>query len=152
MIERPKLVQKSDKGYLTNEQYQNYSEEQFNNIYDYLGEVLFDDSKNTKTTFNFSESLLQYSALEIWYRAERESYEIRGSQMIQNPVGSTINIHTLYRSTSTKLLGTTSLYQIDDKKISLVAGGNYEIVHGQVPAMNTNNSTYITKIIGRKEK
>ena len=152
MIERPKLVQKSDKGYLTNEQYQNYSEEQFNNIYDYFGEVLFDDSKNIKTTFNFSESLSQYSALEIYYRAERDDYKIRGNQVIQNPVGSVINIHALYRSTSTKMLGTTSLYQIEDRRISLIAGGNYEFINGQAPAMNTNNSTYITKIIGRKEK
>ena len=34
MIERPKQVQRAFKNYLSNEQYQQYSEEQFNNIYD----------------------------------------------------------------------------------------------------------------------
>jgi hypothetical protein len=36
MIERPKKVARSEKQIFTNEQYQQYAEEQFNNIYDYL--------------------------------------------------------------------------------------------------------------------
>lgn len=36
MIERPKKVARSEKQIFTNEQYQQYAEEQFNNIYDFL--------------------------------------------------------------------------------------------------------------------
>lgn len=36
MIQRPKKVQKAERGYLTNEKYQDYAESQFKTIYDYL--------------------------------------------------------------------------------------------------------------------
>lgn len=36
MIKRPKKVQKGEKNYLSNEKYQEYAEQQFSNIYDYL--------------------------------------------------------------------------------------------------------------------
>ena len=36
MIKRPKKVQKIEKGYLSNEKYQDYAENQFKTIYDYL--------------------------------------------------------------------------------------------------------------------
>ena len=36
MIKRPKKIARQDKGYMTNEQYQDFAEQQFKNIYDYL--------------------------------------------------------------------------------------------------------------------
>ena len=41
MIKRPKKVQKIENGYLSNERYQDYAENQFKTIYDYL------DAKDT---------------------------------------------------------------------------------------------------------
>lgn len=38
MIKRPKQVERSQKSYLSNEKYQDYAEQQFKNIYDYLDE------------------------------------------------------------------------------------------------------------------
>lgn len=42
MIKRPKKVQKSEKGYLSNEKYQDYAENQFKTIYDYLDGMSLD--------------------------------------------------------------------------------------------------------------
>ena len=42
MIERPKKVSKIEKGYLTNEKYQDYAESQFKTIYDYLDGMSLD--------------------------------------------------------------------------------------------------------------
>ena len=39
MIQRPKKVQKAERGYLTNEKYQDYAENQFKTIYDYLDKL-----------------------------------------------------------------------------------------------------------------
>lgn len=38
MIKRPKQVERSQKSYLSNERYQDFAEQQFKNIYDYLDE------------------------------------------------------------------------------------------------------------------
>lgn len=40
LIKRPKKVQRAEKGYLTNEKYQDYSEEQFKIIYDKIDEII----------------------------------------------------------------------------------------------------------------
>ena len=39
LIQRPKKVQKAERGYLTNEKYQDYAESQFKTIYDYLDKL-----------------------------------------------------------------------------------------------------------------
>lgn len=39
MIKRPKQIERSQKGYLSNEKYQDYAESQFKTIYDYLDEL-----------------------------------------------------------------------------------------------------------------
>lgn len=155
-IKRPTKVQKGQKNYLTNERYQDYAENQFKTIYDFLddyaGDVLFDDPDNRAETINLSTSLSTYDSLEIWHRVSRDGYVIRGSQKIQKPVGSYLNIHTLFRYNTTKVLGTVSLYLINEKSITLVTGASYEFVSGNAPICNTNNSGFITRIIGRKEK
>ena len=151
VLNRPKQVSKAQRGYLSNEQYQDYSEQFFKDIYDYLsGDVLFDKENNTKTTLTFDANLNDYKALEIHYKTSRDSRLIKGSQIIQNPVGSCLNVHVLFRSSSTKHLGNTSLYSISDNAITLIAGSAYEFEHNQAPVMNANNSTYITGVIGYK--
>lgn len=40
LIKRPKKVQRAEKGYMTNEKYQDYSEEQFKTIYDKIDEII----------------------------------------------------------------------------------------------------------------
>ena len=49
MIKRPKQVERGQKNYLTNERYQDYSENQFNTIYDYL------DGEEEKTVYSTEE-------------------------------------------------------------------------------------------------
>ena len=39
-IKRPKVVEKSQKNHLSNEKYQEFSEQQFKNIYDKLDEIV----------------------------------------------------------------------------------------------------------------
>lgn len=46
-LKRPKKVQKAEKSYLPNEQYQDFAEQQFNNIYDYLNNVIRKNYSNT---------------------------------------------------------------------------------------------------------
>lgn len=150
-LKRPKQVAKSQRGYLSNEQYQDYSEQLFTSIFDYLsGDVLFDDENNRKTTLNFDVNLKNYKALEIHYQTSRDNHLIKGSQILHNPVGSCLNVHVLFRSTATRHLGTTSLYAINEKSITLIAGSGYEFTHNQAPINNTNNYTYITGVIGYK--
>lgn len=43
LIKRPKQVNRSDKGYMTNEQYQDYSQKQLLTIYNKIDEII----KNT---------------------------------------------------------------------------------------------------------
>lgn len=40
LIKRPKKVQRAEKGYMTNEKYQDYSEDQFKIIYDKTDEII----------------------------------------------------------------------------------------------------------------
>ena len=40
LIQRPKEVAKSDRGYMTNEQYQDYAQQQFKIIYDKIDEII----------------------------------------------------------------------------------------------------------------
>ena len=53
MIKRPKKVQKIEKGYLSNEKYQDYAENQFKTIYDYLdGYSTFDGQEIKRQYIN----------------------------------------------------------------------------------------------------
>ena len=49
MIKRPKQVERSQKSYLSNERYQDYAEQQFKTIYDYL------DEQEEKTVYSTEE-------------------------------------------------------------------------------------------------
>lgn len=153
-IKRPAKVQKGQKNYLTNERYQDYAENQFKTIYDFLdaniGEVLFDDDTNTKTQIDLPD-LSNYDSLEIWYRTIRLSYDIRGSQKIQNPVGKILNVNIMFRSDETAQHGATSLWRINKNNIRLIAGSLYEMNNNAYPIMNSSNHTYITKITGIKK-
>ena len=40
LIKRPKKVERADKGYMTNEQYQDYAQAQFKVIYDKIDEII----------------------------------------------------------------------------------------------------------------
>lgn len=40
LIKRPKKVDRSDRGYLSNEKYQDYAETQFKIIYDKIDEII----------------------------------------------------------------------------------------------------------------
>lgn len=49
MIKRPKQVERSQKSYLSNERYQDYAEQQFKTIYDYLDEHEQEDYVSEET-------------------------------------------------------------------------------------------------------
>jgi hypothetical protein len=51
MIKRPKKVQKIENGYLSNERYQDYAENQFKTIYDYLDGYSTFDGKEIKRQY-----------------------------------------------------------------------------------------------------
>ena len=52
MIKRPKQVERSQKSYLSNERYQDFAEEQFKRIYDYL------DEQEEKTVYSTEEKVV----------------------------------------------------------------------------------------------
>lgn len=159
-IERPKQVNRAQKNYLTNEKYQDFSEKQFNNIYDYLDnflrnleskeKVLFNNLSNTSTTITLSDSVANYDEIEVFYRGTRENKAIRGSQKITDANGNYININWLFR-VGTANKGSTTLYKVNGNTIALETGSQYEFSNGSVVSTNTNNNIYITKVIGRKE-
>ena len=155
-IKRPKKVQKSQKNYLTNERYQDYSENQFKTIYDYLdayvGTVLYDNYDNLDTTITLSDSLANYDNIEVYWKAERDIGWIHGSERIQNPNGNYFDINTLYRKNTSTQLGNTSLFQMNGNQITLIASSLYEIVNNASPIFNTGIHVWITRVIGRKEK
>lgn len=156
MIERPKKVQRADKNYQTNEQYQNFAEQQFNNIYDYLdrycGTVLFDDYDNSSTTITLSDNLSNYDNIEVYWKAERSYTWINGYTKVQNPNGNYFDINTLYRSDTTHQLGNTSLFKAENNQITLISSSLYEINQNASPIFNSGIHVWITRVIGRKEK
>ena len=156
MIERPKKVSRADKGYLTNERYQDFAEEQFKNIYDYLdkycGTVLFDDYDNSSTTITLSDNLSYYDNIEVYWKAERGVSWINGCEKVQNPNGNYFDVNTLYRSDTTHQLGNTSLFKAENNQITLISSSLYEINHNANPILNSGIHVWITRVIGRKEK
>lgn len=156
MIERPKKVSRADKGYLTNERYQDFAEEQFKNIYDYLdrycGTVLFDDYDNSNTTITLSDNLSNYDNIEVYWKAERSVSWINGCEKVQNPNGNYFDVNTLYRSDTIHQLGNTSLFKAENNQITLISSSFYEINHNASPIFNSGVHIWITRVIGRKEK
>lgn len=156
MIERPKKVSRADKGYLTNERYQDFAEEQFKNIYDYLdkycGTVLFDDYDNSNTTITLSDNLSNYDNIEVYWKAERSVSWINGCEKVQNPNGNYFDVNTLYRSDTIHQLGNTSLFKAENNQITLISSSLYEINHNASPIFNSGIHVWITRVIGRKEK
>ena len=140
-IKRPTKVQKGQKNYLTNERYQDYAENQFKTIYDFLdayaGEVLFDNYDNLDTTITLLDNLANYDNVEIYWKAERDIGWIHGSERIQNPNGHYLDVNTLYRSDATHQLGNTSLFRLSGNQISLVSSSLYEINQNTSPIFNT---------------
>lgn len=155
-IKRPTKVQKGQKNYLTNERYQDYAENQFKTIYDFLdayaGEVLFDNYDNLDTTITLSDNLANYDNVEIYWKAERDIGWILGSEKIHNPNGHYLDVNTLYRKDTVYQLGNTSLFRLSGNQISLVSSSLYEINQNASPIFNTGIHIYITRVIGRKEK
>lgn len=150
-LHKPIHVGRGQRNYLNEEQFQDYTEQQLNNIFNYLdSDILLDDENNTKTTLTFDVNFRDYSALEIHYQTSRNGYLVKGSQIITNPVGSCLNVNVLFRITTTKMVGDTSLYSIGENSITLVAGSAYEFTDSTTPYLNTNNNTYITGVRGYK--
>ena len=155
MVKRPKKVQKGQKNYMTNENYQEFAEEQFKNIYDYLdelyGEILFKKLNNTGTSITLSDDAGKYEYFKIFYTVNRgDGHVIHGSQDVLSPDNSYFNVNAAYRTSA--IVGCTTLYKIEGKSITLTAGANYEMRGGQYPSTNNNNSIFITQVIGYKRK
>lgn len=155
MIERPKKVSKIEKGYLTNEKYQDYAESQFKTIYDYLdakiGVELFDNYDNLNTTITLTDNLSNYDCIEVYWKAEREIGWILGSEKIHNPNGHYMDVNTLYRKDTTTQLGNTSIFRLNGNQISLVSSSLYQIDHNAYPIFNSGIHVYITRVIGMKK-
>lgn len=155
-IKRPAKVQKGQKNYLTNERYQDYAENQFKTIYDFLdayaGEVLFDNYDNSDTTITLLDDLSNYDNIEVYWKAERGVSWINGCEKVQNPNGNYFDVNTLYRSDATHQLGNTSLFKTEGNQITLISSSLYEINHNASPIFNSGIHVWITRVIGRKEK
>ena len=161
LIQRPKQVQKSERGYLTERNYQDYSEQQFNTVYDYLDSMVYEETtskviykkdNNSSTTITLDESVSNFDYIEIFYRVDRgDNYNIRGSQKVLNPSNKYFNASVVFRNDS-NIAGSATLYKINTSTIEIISSCNYQFSNGTAPVVNTNNAIYINQVIGYKRK
>ena len=112
---------------------------------------MFKKTNNSSTSITLTDDASKYDRFKIFYRVNRgDGYEIHGSQDVLEPNNSYFNVNAAYKNSS--IVGSTTLYKIDGKSITLVAGANYSITNGSYPATNNNNSIFITQVIGYKRK
>jgi len=66
MIKRPKKVERGQKNYLTNERYQDYSEQQFTTIYDYLDSNEEENEENIENIYKKNIYSTDETKVGIW--------------------------------------------------------------------------------------
>lgn len=154
MIKRPKQVERSQKSYLSNEKYQDYAEQQFKNIYDYLDEqeetkgiVVYENNSGSNENIVFSESIEDVKEIEIVYY-----YNIANKVYKSIRVPYTENMRTVldinyYGTGSTVFFILSHLIEITNNGITKINEYTMQFANiWEKPAITDSANIYITKI------
>lgn len=114
------------------------------------GTVLYDNSTGTTGNVTLSESVADYSYVEIYYYRNHWSGNMYGSRKINDANGKTTSLGGELFFFDT---GNTTLY-VEHKRVSLSGNTITVIDYGQATNKGggnaTSNTIYITKVIGYK--
>ena len=144
MIKRPKQVERSQKSYLSNEKYQDYAEQQFKTIYDYLdGKVLYEDSIGTNGNIVLN-GLEESRDIEIIYCRRRLAgtsvFKSTGKIPYFNGIELALDIN--YYSNDTVQQSIAKLIKFEDGVLNVIGENTLTINN-----ISTTNTIYITKVI-----
>ena len=165
-IQRPKKVSKQDKQVISEKQFKENTEKQFEKIYDKLDEIvkaenyvpeepepeptekeLFSGANASPT---LSDDVSKFKELDIYYRCNRDSYYYgKKTVPIVNGVSAFTLVEYVSKSGSKDMRCASATFTVSAKKITAVQGNQFEINDGGVNVTNTVNSYAITKVIGK---
>ena len=155
MIQRPKKVQRAEKGYLTNEKYQDYAEKQFKTIYDYLDGLVGKQAfiGETNGSINLPSDYASYDYMEVEYYCYRDNRKIGGTKIIPITDETEFSLsEIIYKSATYGMLGSLAQYKIENGVLTLKGYRNFEITDNTMPYVNSADNVFvITKIKLRKE-
>lgn len=155
MIQRPKKVQRAEKGYLTNEKYQDYAEKQFKTIYDYLDGLVGKQAfiGETSGSINLPSDYASYDYMEVEYYCYRDNRKIGGTKIIPITDETEFSLsEIIYKSATYGMLGSLAQYKIENGVLTLKGYRNFEITDNTMPYVNSADNVFvITKIKLRKE-
>ena len=155
MIQRPKKVQRAEKGYLTNEKYQDYAEKQFKTIYDYLDGLVGKQAfiGETNGSINLPSDYASYDYMEVEYYCYRHNRKIGGTKIIPITDETEFSLsEIIYKSATYGMLGSLAQYKIENGILTLKGYRNFEITDNTMPYVNSADNVFvITKIKLRKE-
>lgn len=155
MIQRPKKVQRAEKGYLTNEKYQDYAEKQFKTIYDYLDGLVGKQAfiGETSGSINLPSDYASYDYMEVEYYCYRDNRKIGGTKIIPITEETEFSLsEIIYKSATYGMLGSLAQYKIENGVLTLKGYRNFEITDNTMPYVNSADNVFvITKIKLRKE-
>lgn len=123
MIKRPKKVQKGERNYLSNEKYQDYSEQQFNNIYNYL------DNQDTVISKSYSNTSMKVGNMQFFKVGRIVFFQSYGDATnLPNEVNDYISIDEEFRPLAEARfspINTTAYYMLRIKTDLSVQINNY---------------------------
>lgn len=154
MIKRPKQVERSQKSYLSNEKYQDYAENQFKTIYDYLdyltvkveGNILYENQSGTNGNINFDDVIEEENEIEIIYKT-RDYHKSSGKIPFKNGMKVALDFQYLADNTAHTSVG--KLITVNREGITVVNEQSQVIwnIQGYIPSIATTSDIYITKVI-----
>jgi hypothetical protein len=169
LIKRPKKVQRAEKGYLTNEKYQDYSDEQFKNIYDKadeiitelknIGEVISEIEKEepeaekkektlyenatgiTTGNFELNDTIVNYKEIDIYYARSTGAFNKTIEKVeVSNTAGVNWFIPlTLIDDDGSSKYINSARLGIKDKTVT-INGNTYNVKISSSGAISTANS------------
>ena len=162
-IERPKPVTKAESQVLDARNAQLNANQQFENIYDKLDElvkmeneipeeikteeILFEGSASAPT---LSKSIRDFKEIAVYYKSSREGKYLYGKKIIPIVEGNIYFslVDTFCVANSTEIKGMCVTYIISDTKITVQHANQFAIIQASGSGINGNNSYVITKVIG----
>lgn len=163
-IQRPKKVSRQDKQVISEKQFKENTDKQFEKIYDKLDEIVkaenyIPEEVVTEETLytgasaspTLSKDVKNFKEIDVYYRCSRESQYFYGKKTI--PIVSGASKFTLVDmatiSDEDVIKGACATYSVSATKISVVYAKQFEFSNGGLVAMNKLNSYAITKVIGK---
>lgn len=164
-IQRPKKVSRQDKQVISEKQFRENTDKQFEKVYDKLDEIVNAENyvpepepateKKLFTGANASPTLnddvKNFKEIDVYYRCSRESNYFYGKKTI--PIVSGTSKFTLVDmvtiSDEDVIKGACTTYSVSATKISVVYAKQFEFSNGGLVVMNKLNSYAITKVIGK---